>query len=331
MSNDDGKKSTENRGPGLAQKHAAVQANKVETDYGHLQEDLRKLDLLTRINLAETTYEEFQQIQKRQEDDERRRANKLPFVTPNVTALSGFAPGEIVLACGTTGSGKSTSVAHEAYIFVTARRKMLILSLEETKEDVLRRIACLLCGQSYANRDSFTFEQRAAVTNGIAEVVKYVRVIDNVEGVLTTPGGLIKTLERIGRELKDCECLMIDYYQKVTADSARNHDWQAQVRVSNALDQLKNTFSGGIIVFAQLHAESKNRVELEDRIKGSRTIFTVCTTCLEIIPNFEDRTTKWVLHKKRHRIGTEKLFVVTDYSNGKHVDQLVISEGDQNE
>jgi hypothetical protein len=71
-------------------------------------------------------------------------------------------------------------------------------------------------------------------------------------------------------------------------------------------------------LFAQLHSLGKrNNKDLDSRIKECPSIQEPSTVVLEVIPNFEDSTSEFVIHKDRFGLAGHR--VMCGFQRGRYV------------
>src|SRR5271165_5524049 len=74
---------------------------------------------------------------------------RMTLINESLTAAIPFTRENLYLFCAYTGSGKSTVAANISWPLWRQQKKVLVISNEETDEDVLFRIACLEKGFSF--------------------------------------------------------------------------------------------------------------------------------------------------------------------------------------
>ena len=200
----------------------------------------------------------------------------------------------------------------------------MVIANEEAEQDVLYRIACLELGHNFNDYKKGTM-QLAAQKECILlfpEISKYVKVLDvNYKGGLTTKlEGVKNALEAV--KTKDYSAVMIDYFQLVrysAADSTRStYSVLDDFRIF--LGQYIKSSNIPVVLFAQLHSMAKrNNVELDSRIKECPGILEPSTVVLEVLPNFENRTTEFRIAKDRFGFQGNK--ITCAFEKGKFVEQ----------
>src|ERR1019366_4901127 len=76
-------------------------------------------------------------------------SERLTLINESLTAAIPFTRENLYLFCAYTGSGKSTVSANISYPLWKQRKKLLVISNEETSQDICFRIACLEKGYNF--------------------------------------------------------------------------------------------------------------------------------------------------------------------------------------
>lgn len=247
---------------------------------------------------------------------------RIIFVNNSLTAAIPFTRENLYLICAYTGSGKSTIAANISYPLWKQGKKTLVISNEESEQDVLFRIACLELGYNFNDykkgmMDSVQMKQCAHL---FPEIAKYVKVLDvNFKDGLTTRLEGVKNALMAVKQA-DYACAMIDYYQLVqysVEDKTRSrYDVLNDLRIWMG-QYIKNS-NIPIVMFAQLHSIGKrNNKDLDSRIKECPAVLEPATVVLEVVPNFDDRTSEFIIHKDRFGLAGQKITCAFD--KGRYV------------
>lgn len=248
---------------------------------------------------------------------------KITFVNKSLTNVIPFTRENLYLICAYTGSGKSTIAANITYPLWQEQKKVLVLSNEESQQDVLYRIACLHLGYNFNDYKKGTMgvDKMTEVMKLFPVIAEYVKVVDvNYKGGLTTKlEGIKNALEAV--KTSDYSCALIDYYQLIqysTNDTTRSrYDVLNDLRIW--LGQYIKKSNIPIVLFAQLHSTGKrNMVDIDGRIKECPSVIEPATVIIEAIPNFNDSTTVFAIHKDRFGFAGKK--VTCGFENGRYVE-----------
>lgn len=247
---------------------------------------------------------------------------KITFINEELTQYIPFTQNNLYLLCAYTGSGKSTTSANIAYPLWQEGRKTLVLSNEESEEDILFRIGCIHLGYSFNAYKKNTMEQseKAAVMRLFPDIAKYVKILDvnYKKGFTTRVEGIKAALEQI--KDKDYACVLIDYFQLIKYSSKNRN--QSTYDVLNDLRIWLGRYikesSVPVVLFAQLHSLGKrNNSDLDSRIKEAPTIMEPATVVIEIVPDVANFATDFII--KKDRFGFAGNTVKCGFDRGKFV------------
>jgi replicative DNA helicase len=249
---------------------------------------------------------------------------RITLVNESLSAAVPFTRENLYLFCAYTGSGKSTIAANISYPLWKQGKKSLVLSNEESQHDIMFRIACLDLGLSFNayKKGEMPAEQQMQCVSLFPDISKYVKVIDvNYKGGLTTKiEGVMNALEAVRKE-EGYSCVMIDYFQLIKF-SAKDSSKTAYDNLNNLrvwLGQYIKNSTCPIVLFAQLYSISKRggAKDIDARIKDCSAIVEPATVIIEAVPNFDTKTTDFIIHKDRFgRAGTR---IECGFENGRYV------------
>lgn len=251
---------------------------------------------------------------------------KIVFINNDLSEVIPFTRENLYLICAYTGNGKSTIAANISYPLWKQGKKVLVLSNEESDADVILRIACLELGFNFNDykKDLMPKEQLLQAMARYEEIVKYVKVLD-ISKKGKTGHAITTTMEYIQKVLtsvkdSDYACILIDYYQliqhSVLDKTKKRYDVLNDLRIW--LGQYIKESNMPVVLFAQLHSIGKrNNKQLDSRVKECPTILEPSTVVIEAIPNFEDSTTEFLIHKDRFGSGGKS--ITCGFQNGRYV------------
>lgn len=245
---------------------------------------------------------------------------RITFVNEDLTAAIPFTRENLYLMCAYSGHGKSTVAANVSYPLWQEQKKVLIISNEEPKQDILFRIACIHLGYNFNDYKKGMMPNTIIreVISLFPEISKYVKIIDVnfKDGFTTKVEGVKNVLASIQEE--DFSCALIDYFQLIkysTNGGGKTYEVLDDLRIW--LGQYIKKSNLPIVLFAQLHSTEKRGKSLDGRIKDCPTIYEPATVVIEVAPNFEDRTTDFIIHKDR--FGLEGQRIKCDFDHGRFV------------
>lgn len=248
---------------------------------------------------------------------------RITFINPALTAAIPFTRENLYLICAYTGNGKSTIAANISRPLWKEQKKVLVIANEESKQDVLFRIACLELGYNFNDYKKGTMpvvHQKECVKL-FPEISQYVKVLDVTykDGLTTKFEGIKNALEAVKKS--DYSAVMIDYFQliryKVADPAASTYKALDDLRIY--LGKYIKESNIPVVLFAQLHSIGKrNNQELDSRIKECPGILEPSTVVLEVVPDFENKTTDFVI--KKDRFGHQGMRIPCAFDRGKYVE-----------
>jgi hypothetical protein len=255
---------------------------------------------------------------------------RMTLINDSLTAAVPFTRENLYLFCAYTGSGKSTVAANISFPLWKQGKKVLVVSNEETAQDVLFRIACLEKGYNFNDwkKGQMPPEMQRECLMLFPEISEYVKVID-----VTWRGGLTTKIEGVKAALdsikgKNYSCVLIDYYQLIKY-SMREKD-RTTYDVLNDLRVWLGQYIKGcevpVCLFVQLYSMGKRGgvKDIDARIKECSAIVEPATVIIEVIPNFADAMTSFVIHKDRFGVAGTR--VDCPFEKGRYLKQLSLRE-----
>jgi replicative DNA helicase len=249
-------------------------------------------------------------------------AEKITFVNKELTKLIPFTRENLYLFCAYTGSGKTTLVSNILHPLWKEKKKCLVLSNEETQEEIILRVACIELGLNFNSwkKGEMSLEDQRQAMYLFPQISEYIKIFD-----VTFKNGLTAKLEGIKSALEavrktDYSCVLIDYYQKIHAsiDEPDRSKYNILYDLSVYLTQYIKNSNVPVAMCVQLHSIGKrNNIELDSRVKEGPIILEGATVVLELIPNFADSTTEIVI--KKDRFGYTGKKITLGYDRGKFV------------
>jgi hypothetical protein len=251
---------------------------------------------------------------------------RITLINESLTAAIPFTRENLYLFCALSGSGKSTIAANISYPLWQQGKKILIVSNEETKQDVLFRIACLHLGYSFNDYKKGLMgptEQRECIML-FPDISKFVKVLDVTwrDGLTTKIEGVKKALESIKGQ--GYSCVLIDYYQLIK-DSLYDRE-RTRYDVLNDLriwlGQYIKRCEVPVCLFVQLYSMGKKggTKDIDARIKECSAVVEPATVIIEAVPNFEDQTTDFLIHKDRFGVAGHK--ITCPFVKGRFLKQI---------
>lgn len=225
-----------------------------------------------------------------------------------------------------TGSGKSSCAANITYPLWKQGKKVLIISNEETRKDVLSRIACLDTGVDFkeVQQGNITTEQERAYVGVMDSIHQFVTVVDVIDPRTTRLEGMKNILDAAVDE--DYACILIDYFQLVK-NSQQNNRMEPYAVLSAFKDFLAayvKRANAPVVLFVQLWSLSKRPskgTELDARLKECSGIQDPASVVIEIIPNFDEHYSEFLICKDRF-FGRKGQKIVCPYYKGRFLEAI---------
>lgn len=258
---------------------------------------------------------------------------KNTLINDSMTKAFPFARENLYLFCAYTGSGKSTVAANIAYPLWIQKKKVLYISNEEPKQDVLFRIAALHKGYSYNSwkRGKMPKDKQAECMKLIPDIMNYINVKDLLwkDGLTTRLDGVQYLLEKA--KGKEYSCIVIDYFQLVKESG--NDKGKSRYEVLNEfrlwLGRYIKHCETPVCLFVQLHSIGKRGgvKDIDHRIKECPAVIEPASVIIEIAPNYDDYTSDFIVHKDRFDRAGVKITLPLD--NGRFNNHLTDQELEQ--
>lgn len=249
---------------------------------------------------------------------------RITLINEPLSAAIPFTRENLYLFCAYTGSGKSTVAANITYPLWKQGKKVLVLSNEESEQDVIFRIACLDLGLNFNDykKGLMSTEDQLRVLSLFPEITKYVKVLDVTykDGITTKVEGIKKALEAVKKQ-DSYSCVLIDYYQliKYSLTDPKKTAYENLNDLRIWLGQYIKSSSMPVVLFAQLYSISKKggAKDIDTRIKDCTAVVEPATVIIEVVPNFENQTSEFIIHKDRFGRAGNK--IVCGFEKGRYV------------
>ncbi len=228
----------------------------------------------------------------------------------------------LVLIGAKSGGGKSTTVAGiiAQYIRSTPAdvTKALVISNEESSEDVLSRIVCILNSISWGRyrNDVLTNDEMKAFKETFEKVLDRVIVIPQDYGGLsmTKMEDIIEVLEEVKKSERYLSMVLIDYLQTINESSEGLEPWQISKNLGFYLKKYGIQSRIPVVLFVQLNPGSDQ--EFSQRVQNDRTIYNHAVAVIEAIPDVENCSTRFMFWKDRHN-GFQGKNVTLSFKEGR--------------
>lgn len=251
-------------------------------------------------------------------------AERITLINDSLSATIPFTRENFYLFCAYTGSGKSTVAANITYPLWKQKKKTLVITNEESQQDVLFRISCLELGLNFNDykKGNMSNEDIMRVIALFPQITEYVKVLDvnYQDGLTTKVEGIKKALEAVKKE-DSYSCVMIDYFQLIKY-SIKDSKKTAYENLNDLRVWIGQYIKGStmpVVMFAQLYSVSKKggAKDIDTRIKDCSAIVEPATVIIEVVPNFDSQTSDFIIHKDRFgRAGSK---ITCGFERGRYV------------
>lgn len=251
-------------------------------------------------------------------------AERITLINDELSATIPFTRENFYLFCAYTGSGKSTVAANITYPLWKQKKKTLVISNEESKHDILFRIACLDLGLNFNDfkKGLMPNDDVMRVVALFPEISDYVKVLDVTyqDGLTTKVEGIKKALEAVKKE-DSYSCVLIDYFQliKYSIKDARKTAYENLNDLRVWIGQYIKGSTMPVVMFAQLYSVSKKggAKDIDTRIKDCSAIVEPATVIIEVVPNFDSQTSDFIIHKDRFGRAGNK--ITCGFERGRYI------------
>lgn len=260
---------------------------------------------------------------------------RITLINDSLTSAIPFTRESLYLFCALSGNGKSTIAANISYPLWRQKKKILVISNEETDQDICMRIACLHLGYDFnaykkGDRQKMTDEMLLECISLFPDITTYVKIKDVKwkDGGTTRIEGVKALLEAVKGQ--GYSAVLIDYYQLIK--DSRNKS-QTRYDVLNDLRIWLGRYIKKcdlpVVLFAQLYSLGKKGgvKDIDARIKECSAVVEPATVIIEAIPNIELKATDFIIHKDRFGIMGTK--IICPFDKGRFYNQLEPHELEQ--
>ncbi len=251
---------------------------------------------------------------------------RLTLINDSLTKAIPLVRENLYLFAAYTGSGKSSTAANISYPLWKQGKKVLIISNEETQKDVISRIACLEAGINFQSviRGEITKMEEMSYVVHIPSIKQHVIVISAEDPRTTRLEGMKNILDAARNE--DFAAIIIDYFQliKYSEQFPNKEPYKVMMEFKDYLNGYVKTATAPVIMFAQLWSLSKRPAkgtELDSRLKECASIQDGASVVVEIVPNFQESTTDFLVCKDRF-FGRKGEKLTCPYQKGRFLDAV---------
>jgi replicative DNA helicase len=279
---------------------AVAEANKIAAHKPKIRSGAACND---RIYRPKDTASRISQYEKERAIREETLKNHIPFISEGISDGFNLSQG-LVLVGGVSGKGKSTVAANLIAGFLDSQpgKKAIVITNEDSTEAVYNRVACVQLKYNFLDfqRGRMKREQANEVMDHAKLLTQHIDVVDDDAYDMTCLEDVQAVLEYAADGYTGI--VVLDYLQTVAF--SRTEPQGEAFRVSKKLGLYLKDYGRKIgipvLAFAQLRSASKeNDTEFKDRVENDRTITNHAFQAIEIVPDFENATSQFIIHKDR--------------------------------
>jgi hypothetical protein len=259
-----------------------------------------------------------------QRDKERKLAalqRSVYFIDPHFSTKFKLIQG-LYLVGAISGQGKSTSLRNilAGYVLAGRQRKARVLTNEESSMTVYDGVACVLLGLDFSKHQNNknSAQERTRIEEKSYELME---CIDVEAGDSNFDMSCMEDVTRVLRyteEQDDAGLVCLDYWQTIN-HSRDNEEWES-FRVLKELGHFLKSYgqraSCPVLNFVQLSGKHDSK-DFKSRIENDKTIYNHAFGAIEIIPDFDNKTSKFVVVKDRLGGATGEV-VEMAFNNGRY-------------
>jgi hypothetical protein len=275
---------------------------------------------LGRVFTPASTEERTLQYMKAREIRSQIKAQKIPFLFEEFLPDFYLSQG-LVIVGAESGKSKSTTCGNLlAGFLVSSNRNAIVISNEEAMDAVYERAACVLLSVNYTE-----FYQGKLASSVVQKVIKCVNediiprciVVDDGEFNMSFLEDVQSVLE--SGLSNNAGIVLLDYLQVITQSRANPdlESFQISKKLGFYLKDFGKTNGIPVICFVQLNRGDEHK-SMAERVQNDKTFYNHSFIAIEVKPDFETLTTKFVVHKDRFN-GCSGKEVVLDFKGGRFV------------
>jgi predicted ATP-dependent serine protease len=153
----------------------------------------------------------------------------VPFISDALGRLAPQVPGQVTMLGAISGTGKSTSTAAIAHRNYRLGKRTLIISNEESAQNVMARIACVETQVVFNDyiQDLVPMNERKAVAHAIMDITPFVTVVDHP--LASTTAERVVAMLKAADDKATYSIAVVDFLQRINRSSENPVSEQTQV------------------------------------------------------------------------------------------------------
>lgn len=273
----------------------------------------------TRKFLPTAAHQLLETYNKSVEENKRLQQTAFPFIHPNFHPEFRLMKGLVVVGA-LTGQSKSTTNANVIWGFLrdVPTKKAICITNEEPMEGVYNRLGCLAVGVSYGRYQTGLLKPRTmeAVEIAARQFMDRVEVVCAGDWNMTYMEDVKAVCDYASDAINDVGMVTLDYFQTVVSSRLNRIETPYQVfkKLGLYFKEYGTRSAPPIVAFVQIRAGKD--VLFKERIEGDRELLNHAFAALEVIPNFKELTTKFIVRKSRYGLPPEGTEIEAEFKDG---------------
>ncbi len=261
----------------------------------------------------------LQTYNKNVEENKRLQVESFPFISPHFHEDFRLMKGLVVVGA-LTGQSKSTTNANVLSGFLEScpGKRAIAITNEEPLEGVYNRIACLKLGVNYGRYQTGLLKSKTM--EQVEEIAR--TLMGRIEVVCQGDWSMthledVKSVLDYASVAPDIGLVTLDYFQTVVSSRLNRAETPYQVfkKLGLYFKEYGARPAPPIVCFVQIRAE-RDKSLFKDRIEGDRELLNHAFAALEVVPNFKDFTTKFIVRKSRYGLPPEGTEILAEFKDG---------------
>jgi KaiC/GvpD/RAD55 family RecA-like ATPase len=315
----------------LSDKQFYLKKAKTNREYERTVQNEKDNEAFKKINLKFGDDDYVNNITESMEEYFVLARNAPVFINNQFKGVMPFFGRNLILLGALTGEGKTTLTSNLCLQTIKQsadRNKVVVITNEESKDDVYNRVTSLIKGWAYTDHQSIPKERIPVYKESVKILSQRMLVLDDnyggSSGFTTSLEGIISILDNIVAEESKGEkygVVILDYYQNIEFSKKfpEMTELQVQHRLGKLLDIYRRKLKCPLVILSQLHPATKDNASFKQRIEGRKSILNSATVGVEVKANKADRCTEFIFHKNRfsHQAG---ITITCGFDRGQYVE-----------
>lgn len=254
------------------------------------------------------------------EENRRVQQTAFPFIHPKFHPDFRLMKGLVVVGA-LTGQSKSTTNANVLFGFLrdVKDKKAICITNEEPMEGVYNRLACIALGVSYGRYQTGLLKPKTMQEVEVAArtFIDRIEVVCSGDWQMTYMEDVKAVCDYASANPEEVGLVTLDYFQTVVASRLNRTESPYQVfkKLGLYFKEYGTRAAPPIVTFVQIRA-SKDDSLFKERIEGDRELLNHAFAAIEVVPNFKELTTKFIVRKSRYGLPPEGTEIEAKFKEG---------------